>query len=246
MRKLPDELLHNYIARAIELRSSLLSHRASDWRTSEEKVAGYSLPALYLQAYKRRVGDRPFFGCGNWNAYLRKRHSVTLTGRTLQRLSDNDLHSAVSEAIQQVGVTSSKQWDHSQRTVQNGQTLGALYSAVVKRKRRGKPFFGFGTWNSYLERVHGVVPLDQNFWVDERLHRTIAVLVQRFPPEKISWSRANRNVALHGKTLANLYYLAWRSNRPKAVKHSERRVRENFFGHGSWKKYAHWVKKEYG
>lgn len=102
---------------------------------------------------------------------------------------------------------------------------------------------GHGSWDAYLEAEHGVIPLGQKRWSDERLHWTIATLAKKYPPEE-GWTY-KENPVLRGTTLRSLYYKARYNNNTGNQKASKLSRSELFFGHGSWEKYLAWNRQNY-
>ncbi len=232
IRRIADEEIHKRISEAIRETGTTSSKY---WRLAKERTSsGHSPSWLYQFARNRRVYGVNFFGYGTWHNYLRKHHGIepTREKKGPKPIADEQIKQLISEAIQKTKATSSKHWQKSTEPIVNGHSLKALYHLAHNRK-----FFGYKKWDAYLEAEHEVVPLDQGHWSDERLHRTIAMLLKKHPPEE--WYESKTKV-LYGKTLNSLRNLAHSSN------NTYRPRKEKFFDQGTFKRYAEWVLREYG
>src|SRR3989344_237576 len=107
-----------------------------------------------------------------------------------KRFTDFQVNRRVNKVLQLTrGEARPKQWREINRL--KGINLISLYNMVAERKgSNGFGFMGHGSWDEYLENVHGLVPLDQKQWSDERFHFTIARAMAAHPPEKVNWHGA--------------------------------------------------------
>lgn len=209
---------------------------AKEWRDPSKAFKRWRLRSIYIHVCKTRVGGRTFLGYGSWDKYIEKRHGVVSDTRS--RLSDEQVHSLIREAIGKTGKSAYKDWRASTGVANGikGHSLRALLYTAFYRSKNKKPFFGHGTWEEYLEKHHGLRPVVERSWSDERLHYVIVSLLQRHPPDAGHW-RESRYKRPQGKSLLNLYINAACSNGDKS--------KGGFFGHGSWKKYVAWVRQNY-
>jgi len=132
---------------------------------------------------------------------------------------------------------SSEHWQKSRKPVVDGRSLNNWYQLVRSRIVNGEPYFGHGSWDKYLEKQHGVVPMHQGHWSDERIHVTIArQLEKQANVSARHWNTNTKPVAADGKSLKNLYQLA-----------RIRRGKEggSFFDHRSWEGYKRFLEKNY-
>ncbi len=158
-------------------------------------------------------------------------------------IPEEELHARVNAGIQK-GLVASKHWGGYARSKEliNGHEPGTIFSTVQRRVVNGKKFFGCGSWDAYLEKFHGVIPIDQRHWSDKRFHHTIATLMKTYPPEKTGWSAGNQLV-LRGMKLQNFFVNATYSN--KGAREFFKSQGKKFFGHGTWRNYIDWVRKNY-
>ncbi|MFH0713290.1 MAG: hypothetical protein V1722_02475, partial [Candidatus Micrarchaeota archaeon] len=102
----------------------------------------------------------------------------------------------------------------------------------VRRRR----FAGYGTWQNYLTKVHGVSPFVHRRWPPEAFHSVIYDLVKVHGESSTNWAntnRAYRTMGAHGRSLGALFIQAMRS-KEKGVP---------FFGKGTWTAYVTWLKR---
>ncbi len=158
---------------------------------------------------------------------------------TRRRIPDKALHEEISRIIkkEKVGLTVSA-WEHHTGT--RWERRNQLFQLARQRK-----FFGHGSWAAYLKEHHKIAersPVISRSWPTERIHKMVAVLSgeEMFPIEKYQWQRdKSEKRSYFGKSLHNLYFMAYRSNRGDKRK-------ETFFGKGSWAEYVKWARENYG
>ncbi len=199
-----------------------------DWRSTEIAADSRTFNWFYQQVRRTKRKGKPFLGHGTWADYLENEHGVSCNN---VELTENQLYNLVSKGIQQEKITAMKHWKTNDIRV-NGHSLNKLYDAVQNRKKRGKSFFGHGSWYDYLEKQHRIYSLDKHKWSSERIHQTIATLIKRYPPEKISWGKGKRTV-LHDKSLNDYVMLA------------RRHQAQPFFGHKTWPAYVKHLRETY-
>ncbi len=214
---------------------------AKQWRESRLRFGHNFVCSLYYLAHRSVKYGEHFFGYGNWYSYLRKYHGVTPPRSALERISNKELHELISQALQKTGLSNAMRWKDTTPVV-GKYSLWSLYDLARNRKVRGRLFFGYSTWANYMEKKHGVVSLEEKRWSDERLHRTIALLLKKYPARKVNWAASLMPPVIHSKSLFNLFALAVRSNRPL---NTNNRPQRRFFGHSTWRNYAEWVKKTF-
>lgn len=240
-KRLSQSELHEFIGRAVA-RPGYTS--TVPWHDPKEQFEGYGLKSLYTRLHKMKRDGKPFAGYGSWDNYLEKHHRLKLTDKW--RLSKDEVHDLIWSAIQ---ITSGgapenlavplANWRYYNRPVLDGRTLQQLWVIASRHKVGGRGFFGYGTWEKYLEEKHGVVSLYSSHWSDERLHYAVALLAKKYPPEKVNWTH-NERTKFYGRALSALYNAGYRNNGVKSLTSAER-----FFGHGTFKKYAEWAVKNY-
>ncbi len=237
-KKFSEPELHAFIGRAA--RAGYTS--TVSWHDSTQQFEGRSLCGAYVRLNQLKRKGKSFAGYDTWNNYLEQHHGLTLPNKW--ELSNDEVHNSISRAIQLTkGGDSSEspvslnKWRYEKKPLLDGRSLYNLWNFAARRKVDKKGFFGYGSWEKYLEEKHEVVSLFQPSWSDERIHRTIALLVEKYPPEKMSW-RKNK-IVLHGRTLRQLYAMVSLGNRPISEK-------RNWFGRGNWANYIKWVKDNYG
>ncbi len=229
--QISDEVIHSRVSQGLK------EHRVRFWGGSQFRTStGFTLHSIY-----QLVHERNFFGHGSWKKYIENHHGakVEAVRTSSQKVSNEKLHEKINKLIQETGITLAKQWGGMYERTPLGRKMHTLFIIAHSRKIGGKSFCGYGTWDNYLEEVHGVVPLDQRLWSDRRFHDTVALMIRRHPPEKISWGN-RREPLVHGKSLKILYELAYRSNKSR-----EKPQVAHFFGHGIWSKYVKWVRENY-
>lgn len=224
--------------------------RPSDIQSSQHKVEGKLFRNLYYTLMRRKSSGKLLGRYTNWYGYLEDVHGIRPSGAkirfasisspNLRKMSDDELHELVAKGIQRTATNkqgiqvqesnSAKTWHDSKDRI-SGLQQRVIYQEVAKRK-----YFNHGSWNEYLEEKHGV-PLDQWKWSEERFHRTVAILAQRYPIEKFNWHDYNKQV-LYGRSLQTYYQQAHKSKRSKEKPH--------FFGHLSFKAYVKWAVENYG
>ncbi|MDP3742628.1 MAG: hypothetical protein Q8R15_04910 [Candidatus Micrarchaeota archaeon] len=229
-----------------------------EWRQSKSLIRGRLPGTIYTEISRTKVGGVSFCGHGSWAAYLKNHHAVDVPLHKLT-YSDAKLHELIGGVIQATGLTAAKHWSSDKITKQkddereqtlrdlydsrvvfapiNHKKMRALHALASERKVDGKPFFGHGTWEAYLEAVQGVVPLDGLHWSDERFHRSIAVMAKK-KNRRVGW--ISDSPVIHGKSLKDLYEQAWRSNQSKKSPHGK------LFGHKTFKDYVAWAVEHYG
>ncbi len=127
----------------------------------------------------------------------------------------SELHTAIRQQIRQNTLMTAKHWV-------NNPDLHKLYNQIYSKVRRGKPFFGYGNWYTYLEKEHkisvlkarsGTYPKRDYFMVE-------AEIKNGTPLTPWYWAKS--------KKLCNLYY---------RIAHTAGSNGLNFGGHGDWYKY---------
>lgn len=209
--------------------------RARDVSKSSHRIEGRSLSGLY-QALARGSGITRFGGHSNWYTYLRAVHGIKEPEERIHlrgpiaahKLTDDQIHGLILGAIHATGKSTANDW-RSSKTTHEGHTLGSLFKEASNRKVGKTGFWGHGYWDIYLEKKHGLIPIGQNRWSGERLHWTVAALIRKHPPEKVSW-RENQKPVILGKTLENIWQLIYA---------------RKFFGQPNFKAYIKWVRKNY-
>ncbi len=223
---------------------------ASDWAKSHERIEGHVPQALYSTIRRIRRNGRSFAGYGNWYSYLEAQYGVPrpegarLYGKTTS--STEELKKLVITAIEKTyeegePAVSVSDWRDSERIV-GSRTLGAVFEEVRRWKKNGRSFGGHGKWHVFLQKELGISPLRHRLWSDERFHRTVALLAEKYPMNGKSWDSIGVQ-ALHGRSLKSFYEAARFSNK---MRHRQKEKNASWFGHGSFAAYAAWAKKNYG
>jgi len=130
---------------------TVTSHDPSYWRNNFGLVSntGQTFNSLYRLVEKRKRVGKPFMGHGTWPMYLEKVHGSIPTYS--RNMPDARLNSYILRELNKGEPSSAQHWQNSTEPKSPaGHSLKALYLLSVRRKIKDKPFFGHGTWKSYI------------------------------------------------------------------------------------------------
>lgn len=152
------------------------------------------------------------------------------------------IHRQVAKAIKKTGTANTQEWKKQELQVE-GRKAHLLGQLARNRFRNRNPYFGYGTWENYVEQHHGVTSIGKDMkFTDETLHRMMYTAIKRIGSTKIKdWK--NSKIKIGGRTPMTLYSLA--RNRTVEKPGWSRSLLETFFGHGLLNNYAKWLERNY-
>ena len=92
-----------------------------------------------------------------------------------ERFSDRKLHQQIVFYAQHSPSIDVKFW----KTVPK---LNSLHVMAQKRFKKGKSFFGYGSWYEYLARKHKIFSITRKGYYDEQLHYKVAAEIAKGTP----------------------------------------------------------------
>jgi hypothetical protein len=221
-RNLTNERLNHYIRMAA---SSADTMNALHWQNNHEPVSpqGHSLKNLYALARARKKKGRSFFGHGNWRDYLVNELGIPLEPYNVTRrgvsYADDEILEMVHNRLKEGFSTSQKEW--LKRGQKGHESPRNVYSLVATREKRGRSFFGHGSWDAFLKNEINVSPNRPDYMPKERVINEIKGLVRKGVPTSTNkLEEAADEKAPSGHNIRQLYSIA---------------QRRGFFGKGSWK-----------
>ena len=151
-RFMPPERVNSLISQQL---SRQVAAGPKNWIRSRTPVTAtvHSLANLYNLARVQKKRGKPFFGHGDWYTYLNNMHGVSPLTRDY--MPDARLHKVISQQLPR--TTKAREWQMSkEHDTPSGHSLANLYTLAYTRRKRGKSFFGYGSWSRYLEAEHGI------------------------------------------------------------------------------------------